>query len=273
VVIGWTLDAQGDVGVWRVGRDLVVERVAIGDEFRDARPEAVVATDGGFVIVGAVIDGDRAEAAVWSSPDGAAWQRLPSGSWSEAGGLIDTGETPGSGGMRTAAAYGIGVVAAGTVCDEEGATCRAAVWRSTNGRNWERAEASSSSLVLSSVASADETLVAAGGDTTGRTGSALWWSDHGEVTVETNDAWPAFEASAATAHGATLLGWDARSGPDLWHTTGPGELARLAGVPAPPGVLVPLGGDVEQLAASTLVLTSVETRDGIAAFVLRGVPA
>jgi hypothetical protein len=81
-----------------------------------------------------------ARAAVWISADGRTWTRVPHTKVLDVGGFIDTMEDPMTGGMRAVIAGPAGLVAVGSVCQNDPAACQPAVWISTDGSAWTRAD-------------------------------------------------------------------------------------------------------------------------------------
>lgn len=90
--------------------------------------EAVAAGPLGLVAVGSEYQGDDYDAAVFTSPDGRAWSRVP-----DPGGVFGG---PGWQGMHAVTAGGPGWVAAGY--DDSGEDWNAAVWTSPDGVTWTR---------------------------------------------------------------------------------------------------------------------------------------
>jgi hypothetical protein len=87
---------------------------------------------GELVVVGATAEADGVDAAAWTSADGGAWTPAPH----------DEGVLGGDGGQVMTAAVEVGgrIVAVGTEAAEEGDGLDAAVWSSTDGARWQRAE-------------------------------------------------------------------------------------------------------------------------------------
>ena len=94
----------------------------------DALMRSVVAYDGGFVAVGSVDSGGDADAAVWVSPDGLSWTRVPHDE-SVFGGEADQL-------MVSVAAFDDGLVAVGE--SSSVFEIDAAVWTSADGLSWIR---------------------------------------------------------------------------------------------------------------------------------------
>lgn len=81
----------------------------------------------------------QARAAVWTSPDGRTWTRVPHTAALDVGKFFDTLEDPATGGMHDVVAGPAGLVAVGSVCDGSPNGCQPASWTSTDGHTWERA--------------------------------------------------------------------------------------------------------------------------------------
>jgi hypothetical protein len=104
---------------------------ATAEVFTDASVWDVTAFGTGMVAVGMAWTDGRADAAVWTSPDGLAWFRLPHDE-----------ETFGGGYMRAIQSDGNQLVAVGSKCDEVDDDCLAlgtpTVWTSVDGSSWQR---------------------------------------------------------------------------------------------------------------------------------------
>lgn len=128
---------------------------------------SIVTVESGFVAVGY----DLAGAAVWRSPDGLQWSRIP-----------PDARTFGSDGgqwMLDVTAAGPGLVAVGTY----GAQGTLVTWTSDDGESWTRAPSAQdafagSGLYLHAVAAREDRLVAVGEDY-GRRAAAVWTSSDG----------------------------------------------------------------------------------------------
>jgi hypothetical protein len=123
---------DGDAAVWaspdgltwtRVPHD---EAVFGGDD--DQWMMSVVAAGRGLVAVGSDQSGGDWDAAVWTSPDGSTWTRVPHDEAVFGG---DNGQA-----MRSVAVGGPGLVAVGR--DASGGDADAAVWTSPDGLTWTR---------------------------------------------------------------------------------------------------------------------------------------
>ena len=144
---------------------------------------SIAASEIGLVAVGA----SGSAAAVWLSPDGLNWTRVPH---DEA--------VLGDGLMRSVAAYGGGFVAVGS--DDSGGDADAAVWLSPDGLNWTRVPHDEAVFggggheFMTSVASFDGGLVAVGrSDGLERSGSAVWTSPDGRAWARILRDAPIFE--------------------------------------------------------------------------------
>jgi hypothetical protein len=103
---------------------------ATTEVFADASVEDVTAFGTGMVAVGVAWTDGRFDAAVWTSPDGLAWFRVPHDE-----------ETFGGGWMRAIQSDGDQLVAVGLKCDEVDDDCTpgtATVWTSVDGSSWQR---------------------------------------------------------------------------------------------------------------------------------------
>jgi hypothetical protein len=161
-------------GVWvRVPHD---EAVFGGDN--DQVMFSVVAVGSGLVAVGR--DGPRfeADAAVWTSPDGLTWTRIPH----------DEAVFGGDGyqAMTSVVAAGPGLVAVGY--DSSGGDWDAAVWTSPDGVTWTRVPhdetvfGGDNSQVMVSVVAVGSGLVAVGNDRSGGGWDAAVWTSPDGVT-------------------------------------------------------------------------------------------
>lgn len=137
----------------------------------------------GFVAVGGSLGTRSWDAAVWTSPDGSAWTRVP-----------DEGSVSGSRGrdvfVHAVTRGGPGVVAVGSEQHQDRCT-RAVVWTSRDGLGWTRAPDDAAALRgdcdqgMSSVTSGGPGLVAVGGaaydpdSSTGWSRAAVWTSPDG----------------------------------------------------------------------------------------------
>jgi hypothetical protein len=155
------------------------ERHALGDGA--ARVHAVAWDGQRFVMVGedrsdlatATLAAAEARAAVWTSPDGRTWTRVPHTAALDVGGFIDTMEDPASGGMRDVAVGPEGLVAVGSVCTATPVGCRPAVWTSPDGISWSRVtDVPSTAGVLKAIAS-EVGIVAVGAETCGSSPAAI----------------------------------------------------------------------------------------------------
>lgn len=125
--------------LWMSVDGLIWDRLAQAP-FDGAELTAVVNAGGRWVVAGAIVDGVAPRGATWWSDDGTTWNRAPDSVVFDVGGFIDTGETPGVGGIRALATDGSRIVGVGTVCDAEGRSCPAAIWTSDDGIRWDRKE-------------------------------------------------------------------------------------------------------------------------------------
>lgn len=264
VLVGWAMDGQSGVSVWTVSPDLDVERVATGDVFDDAaRPRAVVAANGGFVIVGSVLAPGRPVAAAWWSPDGRTWARAADGPWSAVGGYVDTGEEPGHGAILAATGYPNGVAAVGQTCDDTGFICSTALWQSADGRAWElKGTAGAVGSVAQSVTWTGEELVAFGVDADGA-GFAVDW----EGRVSALEGWSGCSAASTSEAGTAVACWSESGLPRIGRWLDD-ELTELHQV-VRPGSLI-RAADVLAVGPVVMSIVSLATADGFEVVVLRG---
>jgi hypothetical protein len=121
-----------DAAVWTSPDGITWSRVPDDDAvFGGERTEVmfdVTAGGPGLVAVGAAATGDESEAAVWTSPDGITWSRVPDDD------AVLTGE--GLQGMSGVTPGGPGLVAVGAT--ESPGESDAAVWTSPDGITWSR---------------------------------------------------------------------------------------------------------------------------------------
>ena len=174
ITIGYALDGGAPIGLGGVLRPAVWvssdartwERTPDDAVFEGARFSDVVASDAGFVIVGAVYGPGAPQGAprgaIWTSDDGRAWRRVPDGAIFDIGGYQDTGEDPGSGGPRRVTAVGGALLSVGAVCSAQGRDCRAAFWSSQDGTVWERVVLDEPNLIASDIAVTAGGFVAVG---------------------------------------------------------------------------------------------------------------
>jgi hypothetical protein len=144
--------------VWRSTDGATWQRVASGDTFPAGTRLRTILGAGDGYLLGGVIYGRRApRAAIWWSSDGVSWRRASGGDAYEIGGYIDTMEDPGAGGINGFTVYPApidgagsalagGAVAVGQACSGPAdrsifawnGVCWGDVWRSPDGRSWER---------------------------------------------------------------------------------------------------------------------------------------
>ena len=177
----------------------------------------VVGGGPGLVAVGfeAWSVGMEANAAVWTSPDGLVWQRVPHDEAVFGG--------PDNQVMQAVAAGGPGLVAVGY--DESGGDRDAAVWASVDGLTWTRIphdEAVFGGLQLEGVAVAGPGLVAVGSDSSGGDPDAavitsadglVWHRVPHDERVFGGPSWQQMYGVAAVESGVVAVGHD-RSGDD-----------------------------------------------------------
>jgi hypothetical protein len=196
-----------DAAVWTSPDGLTWVRVphdvAIFGGHDDQEMNSVVAVGSGLVAVGKDGHFRNDDAAVWTSPDGLTWTRVPS----EVEGF------GGSGGqvMKAVAAGGPGLVAVGF--DESGGDSDAAVWTSPDGLAWTRVPhddaifGGSGDQLMSAVAAGGPGLIAVGYDrSAGYRDAAVWTSPDGLTwtRVPHNDA--VFGGSGDQVMNAVALG-------------------------------------------------------------------
>jgi hypothetical protein len=98
--------------------------------FDNAQVGDVIHSQDAWVAVGSVWEDGRPEAAVWLSPDGLTWNRVPH----------DDSLGVGAAEMNAVTDAGPGLVAVGHACDDPENTCgmRPVAWTSEDGQSWQR---------------------------------------------------------------------------------------------------------------------------------------
>ena len=173
VAVGWDAGREA-AAVWTSTDGLVWERVAhdeavFGGGFRQSMRSVAV---GGPGLVAVGHDGGRDAAAVWTSTDGIAWQRVPH----------DEAALGGDSPLTTM--YSITVGGPGLVAVGRDIWQGAVVWTSTDGLVWERVAQDEAAFggdgeqVMWSVTAGGPGLVAVGADS-GRESAAVWTSADG----------------------------------------------------------------------------------------------
>jgi hypothetical protein len=250
VVLGYAMTDQGiRVGIWRSTTGEGWERVDVQEAvFEVARPTAVRAGGPGYVIVGAWVDARAPSkeaapprAAVWTSPDGRTWTRVPDQNGFAVGGYIDTGEMTDAGGMLGVTTTTQGLVAVGQTCKAvnlmEGRgltpTCRPLLWTSVDAIRWTRIDPDVAVHRgnVPSIAAVGERIVAVGGG---------WTDSPVRYTLRSSDR--------------TTWRWDEDAG-----------LSRLEGIVSIPGTFIATWHDSGQIGLST-------TRDGRTWTAVKGLP-
>ncbi len=173
VAIGYAVDGAMTIeaggvfrpAVWVSDDGRTWERVRDDGVFEGARFSDVVATESGYVIVGAVYDAQyrgQPRGAIWTSDDGRAWRRVPDGPIFDIGGYQDTGEDPGSGGPRRLVFAGGTILSVGAVCNDQGLDCVNAFWSSPDGSTWDRVTLDEPNVIALDVAATADGFVAVG---------------------------------------------------------------------------------------------------------------
>ncbi|MFM2106284.1 MAG: hypothetical protein RL338_1316 [Chloroflexota bacterium] len=109
-----------------------------------ARPAGIAWTGGRYVAIGVDEAPTAPRMAVWTSPDGLAWTRLPDGPAFAIGDYLDTGEYRAWAGPASLSLDEAGrLLAAGRVCVGgrrygDPIDCAGAIWRSDDGTTWTR---------------------------------------------------------------------------------------------------------------------------------------
>ncbi|HSH11539.1 MAG TPA: hypothetical protein VLA10_07115, partial [Ilumatobacter sp.] len=182
-------DVDQDVAVWMSPDGLAWARVAHDEDVfggdGNQATAAVTPTESGFVAVGHDVEdfgpaGADYDAAIWQSPDGTNWSRLPH----------DEAIFGGDGwqGLRTILAAESGLVALGWA--EHDGSYDVAVWTSTDGTDWVRATHDEDELggpgeqMVNDIAEGDLGLVAAGRDAAD---AAIWISTDGAAWTQLHD--------------------------------------------------------------------------------------
>ena len=178
VAIGYAARPNLQAAAWFSPDGASWERITLGD-VNSTRVNAVTWDGRSFVAVGE----DRsqftdlkdlptatARAAVWTSADGRTWTRVPHTTVLDVGGFIDTMEDPMTGGMRGVITGPAGLIAVGSVCQNNPAACQSAAWTSTDGTSWERVVGMPTLPgVLKAVATSGSGYVAVGAQSCGST--------------------------------------------------------------------------------------------------------
>ncbi len=155
VAIGYAARPDLQATIWFSPDGLSWERIPLGLDGPGTAPgdplavriNAVTWDGGQFVavgedrsdLIGTSLAKAKARAAVWTSPDGRSWARVPHSAALNVGKFFDTLEDPASGGMHDVVAGPAGLVAVGSVCDGSPGGCQPAAWTSADGSTWERA--------------------------------------------------------------------------------------------------------------------------------------
>jgi len=212
----------------------------------NVRLSDVVAGGPGYVAVGAFGQGRHGEggtvAAVWTSVDGAAWERVAHDD--EVFGAFGMGRLTGASAVTTG---GPGLVAVGI--EDRGEALVALAWVSTDGRSWTRIEVDdprergATDLDLRAIVDTDDGLVAVGIERGGPAGApeylAAWgsadgvdWTPIGLTPEEDAAAWGFL--STVASHDGEVVAAGATDGPDgqrwvatVWHGNGTHGLTRI----------------------------------------------
>ena len=193
---------------------------------------AIAGTGSGLIVVGSDNGRDFFDAAVWSSPDGSTWSRVPHDEGVLGG--------PGNQVMTSVTSTDLGLVAVGT--DSSGGDADAAVWTSPDGLMWSRVPHSEAVFGgrgyqgMSAVAAAGSGYIAVGGGipvTVDLGYAAMVWTSpvgvawsrvpHDETVFGGQDH-QVVAGVVATASGVIAVGYDWSGGdPDaaVWRTSEP----------------------------------------------------
>ncbi|HEX5826171.1 MAG TPA: zf-HC2 domain-containing protein [Candidatus Limnocylindrales bacterium] len=262
VAIGYAARPGMEATAWFSPDGASWERIPLGGE-STTRVNAVAFDGRRFVIVGedrsalsdAKLATATARAAVWTSEDGRTWNPVPGAEVLDVGGFVDTLEDPWMGGMADVTAGPGGLVAVGSVCehgmDASGGRplgCEAAVWRSLDGRSWERAVGvTEDQALINAVATSEDGYIAVGTSLCGRgTCPGLVLTSPDAETWTTRSFPQPGEIGSVTSIGDRIFATTPFGEVQLW-TSADGaawEPADVEGGPTP----VDPGGDV-QLAA------------------------
>ena len=189
VAVGWAAiddpDLSGgdpDAAVWTSPDGITWSRVphdeAVFGGIGAQAMTSVTAGGPGLVVVGADDSGGDPDAAVWTSPDGITWSRVPHDEAVFGGERFQT--------MNSVTAGGPGLVAVGT--DESGGDGDAAVWTSPDGVTWSRVPHDEATLggggfqTMNSVTAGGPSLVAVGWGEFGGNPDAAVWTSSDEIT-------------------------------------------------------------------------------------------
>jgi len=140
----WAQNATGPGAiVWRSRAGGSWEVIGSGDLFEFgpcpagcASASSIAASATGVVVAGyrvkAVKSGFELETDLWSTFDGSSWVRVAA--------PVPAGSTDRPAAEITVAAGDLGFIAAGSICDKSGRTCRSVTWASPDGRTWSTPE-------------------------------------------------------------------------------------------------------------------------------------
>ena len=177
----------------------------------DQLMDSVTSGGPGLVAVGFDETGADLDGAVWTSPDGFTWSRVPDDE------AVFGGE--GFQSMRSVIAGGPGLVAIGV--DESGGDPDGAVWTSPDGITWSRAPhdetvlGGGDSQVMSSVTSGGPGLVAIGFDDRGGDQDGAVWTSPDGITwsrVFGGEGPQGMSSVTAGGPGLVAVGWQYRGG-------------------------------------------------------------
>jgi class 3 adenylate cyclase len=212
------------------------------------RINRLLSSEEGFIAVGRDDSSGRPDAAVWTSQDGATWDRQAS----------DALSRPGGQGMLGVSVGGPGFVAVGYRGD--GASTDAAVWTSEDGREWKAVEGEADlqgagNQVMNRVASTSFGLIAVGFEGLGGDRDAAAWASedglawHRAAVLEghADHGWQEMRSVAAEGQTLVAVGEDGVVGDydaAVWVSTDGSTWHRQARTPTV------LGGPGEQLMTS-----------------------
>jgi hypothetical protein len=270
VAIGYAGDDVLRAALWWSADGLSWERPS-DPSFAGADLRSVVNLRGRWVVAGTIVDGAAPRGAAWWSDDGVTWLRAPDSAVFDVGGYIDTGESPGAGGIRAMATDGALVVGVGTVCDAEAASCPVAIWTSDDGIRWDRQDAADlpndGALVFGGfVVHGQGGFLVAGTfcPATGCVGVGLWSPDGRAWTEVSLEGLGEIRGIAAAGTGFVIAAPTGRTPPGLalFGSSDGRSWTELDDIPAVNGGVL---SDIDMTAApdgSLVVLARFEVHDG-----------
>jgi len=276
VAVGIALENGVVGGAWHSGDGLTWTR----SEFPDstlARPTAVTWDGSNFIVVGVVEAVGSPRAAVWLSPDGRSWRRVPDGDAFDIGGYIDTGEYRGWYGPADVTASDDGsIYAVGRTCawiaGQDTYPCSPFVVRSVDGEAWSTVpvpDASGFAVVLSSVAATRTHVVAVSG---GEGEGVVVGDEAGWRQIERRGEVPLYRV-IAFGEGFLALSTDGNK-VSLWTSFDGEAWTAVPGVPQPPDVRIIRAADLTVAGGQVVIVgwAELSSAAGIGGFAIVGFP-